>query len=221
MAENATLVMADFAQYSVPPTADAILLKSAAGVKLFAVGPTGDVTMSLKDLVLDDLTVGGTLTVTGATALGSTLTVTSASASALAVGRLGATTPALQVDASTATSITGLKVKSAAAGGGVALSAIGETNVAVAIDAAGSGTVTINGTGTGAITLARATTASVSIATPALDGVAPTVGGLVIGAANTSKLGFYGHAVIAQQTGVAVDAAAIHAALVALGLFTA
>jgi hypothetical protein len=35
------------------------------------------------------------------------------------------------------------------------------------------------------------------------------------------KIGFFGHAPAAQQTGVAVSAAGIHAALVALGLITA
>ncbi len=37
----------------------------------------------------------------------------------------------------------------------------------------------------------------------------------------TARVGFYGHATVAQQTGVAVTAAGIHAALVALGLITA
>lgn len=86
-----------------------------------------------------------------------TLTVTSASASALAVGRLGATTPALQVDASAATSVTGLKITAGASGGGLALAVVGATNEALTIDAQGSGTLTLNGTATGAITLARAT----------------------------------------------------------------
>ena len=36
-----------------------------------------------------------------------------------------------------------------------------------------------------------------------------------------TKLGFYNTAAISQQTGVAVTAAGIHAACVALGLFTA
>jgi len=36
-----------------------------------------------------------------------------------------------------------------------------------------------------------------------------------------AELGFYGATPVAQQTGVAVDAAGIHAALVALGLITA
>lgn len=86
-------------------------------------------------------------------------TITSASATALAVGRLGATTPALLVDASTATSITGIKIKSAASTGGVAISAIGEAaNGNLTIDAQGSGTISLNATGTGNITTPRVTT---------------------------------------------------------------
>lgn len=46
-------------------------------------------------------------------------------------------------------------------------------------------------------------------------------GGDVALAGASDKLGFYGTAPIARQTGVAVDAAGIHAALVALGLITA
>lgn len=89
---------------------------------------------------------------------------TSNSATALAVGRLGSTTPALLVDASTATSITGIRIKSAASGGGVAIAAIGEaSNGALTIDAQGSGTITIAGTSTGAITLTRATTLSAAL----------------------------------------------------------
>lgn len=105
--------------------------------------------------------LAGTFTTLAAT---TTATVTSANASALAVGRLGATTPALQVDASTGTSITGIKIKSAATGGGVAISAIGEaSNGALTLDAQGSGTITIGGTSTGAITLTRATTMSAAL----------------------------------------------------------
>ena len=111
-------------------------------------------------IITGNLTVQGTTTSVVNQTVAGTVTITSASASALTVGRLGATTPALQVDASTATSITGIKVKSAAASGGVAVSAIGETNVNLTIDAAGSGTVSINATGTGNITLGRATTIS-------------------------------------------------------------
>jgi hypothetical protein len=45
--------------------------------------------------------------------------------------------------------------------------------------------------------------------------------GLQLGTGFTSKLAFYGATPIAQQTGVAVSAAGIHAALVNLGLITA
>lgn len=46
-------------------------------------------------------------------------------------------------------------------------------------------------------------------------------GNAAIGNAGADTVGFYGHAPTAQQTGVAVSAAGIHAALVALGLITA
>jgi hypothetical protein len=46
-------------------------------------------------------------------------------------------------------------------------------------------------------------------------------GNAAIGNAGADTVGFYGHAGIAQQTGVAVSTAGIHAALVALGLITA
>lgn len=45
--------------------------------------------------------------------------------------------------------------------------------------------------------------------------------GVKVGNSTTETLGFYGQTGVAQQTGVAVSAAAIHAALVALGLITA
>jgi len=45
--------------------------------------------------------------------------------------------------------------------------------------------------------------------------------GTKIGTATTQKIGFYNKAPVAQQTGVAVSAAGVHAALVNLGLITA
>lgn len=87
-------------------------------------------------------------------------TITSASSGALSVGRLGATTAAFQVDASAATSVTGIKVTAAATGGGAGIAAQGDTNTNLRIDASGSGTITMGGTSTGAITLTRATTMS-------------------------------------------------------------
>lgn len=85
--------------------------------------------------------------------------VTTASATAFAVGRLGSTTPALLVDASTATSITGIKIKSAGTGSGVAISAIGEaSNGALTVDAQGSGTISLGTVSTGNVVLGRAAT---------------------------------------------------------------
>lgn len=119
-------------------------------------------TTNIGNISLNDLSTTGNTTlgnaVTDTTTINGATTIATTSASGLTVGRQGATDPALLVDASTATSITGLKVKSAASGGGLALSAVGETNVAVTLDAAGSGTITLNATGTGNIVLGRAAT---------------------------------------------------------------
>lgn len=91
--------------------------------------------------------------------------------------------------------------------------------------------------GTGAITggatsvAALTATSVVGTGTVALTGhmtitdakniVLDTTTGTKIGTDPLQKLAFYNHAPVAQQTGVAVDAAGIHAALVNLGLITA
>lgn len=99
-------------------------------------------------------TATGAITLARATAVTGAITGTSASASALTVGLNGATNPALQIDASTASSATGLKVKSAAAAAGVALSVISSgTNEALTIDAKGSGTISIGATSTGSVNI--------------------------------------------------------------------
>lgn len=149
--------------------ADTALTLNAKGTGTIGIGSvsTGAVTITPATTVTGNLTVGSSAVVitaaTGATA------ITTASANGLVVGRLGATTPALQVDASTATSITGLKIKSAAAGNGLALSAVGEaSNGNLTIDAQGSGTISLNVTGTGNIVMGRATTGVSSTVTGAL-----------------------------------------------------
>ena len=114
-------------------------------------------------LTTTNLTVSGTTTLgdasTDTTGIVGATTVTSSSASALTVGLAGATNPVLKVDASTASVATGIKVKGAAAAGGVAVSAISSgTNENLTIDAKGSGTVTIGSFSTGAIALERVTT---------------------------------------------------------------
>lgn len=73
-------------------------------------------------------------------------TITAATSSALAVGANGATNPVIQVDTSTSSVATGLKVTGAATGTPVALAAIGSgTNESITISPKAAGTVKING----------------------------------------------------------------------------
>ena len=92
------------------------------------------------------------------------ITASSNSANALAVGPNGTTNPVLQIDGSTASAATGLKVTGAAAASGLAIAVISSgTNENLTVDAKGSGTITVGGTSTGAITLTRATTMSAAL----------------------------------------------------------
>lgn len=109
----------------------------------------------------------GNMVLSDSAALTTALTITGASSNALAVGRQGATNPAFNVDASTASSNTGINIKSAAAAGRVALSVLSSnTNEGLNIDAKGSGTIILGATSTGGITLTRAVTLSSSINNP-------------------------------------------------------
>lgn len=65
------------------------------------------------------------------------------------------------------------------------------------------------------------------MASPNVEGTSNPTGtggndmGVKVGNSTSETLGFYGATGVAKQTGVAVSAAAIHAALVALGLIAA
>ena len=122
-------------------------------------------------LALGGATIGtNALAVTGTTALSSTLTsaahtITSTSANSLTAGANGTTNPAFNVDASTASSATGLNIKSAVAAGGLAVSTLSSgANENLSIDAKGTGTITLGGTSTGGIIL-KDNTASGNILT--------------------------------------------------------
>jgi hypothetical protein len=102
------------------------------------------------------LPAGTTIGGSSLTALG---TITSSSNKALAVGLNGLTNPAFNVDSSTALQADGINVKGLDAGNGAQVKVITSgTNAPLAIDAAGSGTITIGGTSTGAVTITPATT---------------------------------------------------------------
>lgn len=81
--------------------------------------------------------------------------ITSSASNALVAGRQGATSPALQVDASAATSATGWKMTARAAGGqGSSLDVISSgTNESGRINAKGSANLYIQDTGTGVLSL--------------------------------------------------------------------
>lgn len=146
-----------------------------------------------------------------------TLTVTSASASALAVGRLGATTPAFQVDASAATQVIGIKVTGRAAlGAGAAIAVVGGTNENLTIDAQGSGTIAIGATSTGAISLGRATSVAGAVTITSAGAAAISVGrqgatnpAFVVDASTATQL--TGLKVTAAGTGAGVAVAVIEA----------
>lgn len=90
----------------------------------------------------------GTLA-SGNQTIAGTQILTSTSSAALAVGANGATNPALTVDASTASSATGVTIKSAAAGSGITLTATSSgTNENIVIAGKGTGNAILNSGGT-------------------------------------------------------------------------
>lgn len=138
-----------------------------AGVAVTANSGTGAVvrvtgaaliTPALGVATATSLAIGGAaigsngLAITGTSALGGAMTITSASASALTVGLNGATNPAFQIDASTGSSATGIKVTSKAAAAGVNLDVISSgTNEGLVINAKGNSGITIANTSTGVV----------------------------------------------------------------------
>lgn len=126
-------------------------------VNALKVGDDGTVLFTNALKLPADTEIGGSAVV----ALG---TITSASATAFAVGRQGATTPVLNVNAATATVVTGITLVGAAAAAGMAIIVTSSgTNESLTIDAKGSGTLTLNATATGNIVLGRATTTAFAI----------------------------------------------------------
>lgn len=135
---------------------------AAAGLAVAVISSAADEALTLDAKGTGTIGIGtvstGAVALGAATGVTGALTVTSAGASAFAVGRLGATTPALLVDASTGVSVTGFKVAAGASGGGLALSLTGGAAAEnLTLDAKGSGTLTLQGTATGAVALGAAT----------------------------------------------------------------
>lgn len=135
----------------IEPPAMASVTATAAQLN-FNAGVTAGTALASKTLVLDAAKAIGTITTLGATTVNAVnlnastaATVTSASASSLAVGRLGATTPAFVVDSSTATQVAGLKVTGAATGGTVAVTAVDSgADAGLSIASKGTGVLALN-----------------------------------------------------------------------------
>jgi hypothetical protein len=143
---------------------DASTASSATGINVkSAAAAAGVVLSAISSATNENLTVNakgsGTLNLNqsgGFTVFGGNLGVTTTSANALAVGPANVTNPTFNVDSSTASAATGLNVKGAAAGSGLAVSVISSgTNENLTVNAKGSGTVVIAGTSTGQVSIGR------------------------------------------------------------------
>lgn len=113
------------------------LTTDVTGILPIANGGTGSATQNFVDLTTAQ-SIAGLKNFTDA------LTITSNSANSLAVGPNGTTNPVLQIDSSTASSVTGVKVTGAAAGSGVAIAAISSgSNENLTLGSKGTGTTSI------------------------------------------------------------------------------
>ena len=133
----------------------------------------GTGTIRLGNTSTGDVVASRNLTVAG------TVTVTSTSASALTVGRLGATTPVLKVDASAATVVTGLSVTGSAAGSRLLLAVISSgADEGLDIDAKGTGTIRLGNTSTGDVVSSRSVTVAGTVTITSAGAAAFTAGRL-------------------------------------------
>lgn len=122
-----------------------------------------------------------------------TQTITSSSAAAFTAGQNGSTNPALTVDSSVASSVTGLSIASAASGGSVTLQATSSSaNAAILIQSKASANVTCNIPGTGSFVVQTGGTNRHTLGfgaisfVPTTDSTASTVRFRFTGAADTS-----------------------------------
>ena len=141
---------------------DASAASQAAGLRITGAATGGTVNLTAIDsgpnasLQLNAKGTG-TVSINSPLTLSGTVAVSSTSASAFAVGPIGATNPAFQVDASTASMVAGVKVTGAVTGGTVAIAAIDSgSNTNLSINAKGAGTIAIGNVSTGAVTVTPA-----------------------------------------------------------------
>jgi hypothetical protein len=143
---------------------------------------TGGNTLQNSVVIIDPAT--GNTTGVGTIASGAN-TITSSSATAFAVGQNGTTNPAFLVDASTASSATGLSITSAASSGGVSVIALGGTNENLRLSSKGTGNLALQTAGVARMTVEQ----SRVTVTPSTSSTAANARLLFTGAANTGLTG--------------------------------
>jgi hypothetical protein len=148
-------------------TVDVFPSTAARGkLAIAAVDNTGNTTTTISNAAMGQASVvsipdGGAstdtfLTAKAANAISSTLTQTSASAAAIKSGRQGATDPTLTIDNSTATCVTGLALKAAAAAAGMDVTVTSSgTDEDLRVNAKGAGKINLGGVSTGLTSLCR------------------------------------------------------------------
>ncbi len=153
---------------SLIPTGDCIITATddlLVTCESTVITATGDVTFAVTDDIIATCE-SASVTATGDLTLAITddiiascdaFTVTSVSTNALAVGRLGATTPVLQVDASTSTQAAGVTITGAASGSGVAFAALGGAAEPMSINAKGTGALSLQSVATGGLKIGTST----------------------------------------------------------------
>lgn len=112
---------------------------------------------SATSLALGGAAIGGNvMAATGTSLLSGTVAVATQSATAFAVGNGGATNPAFVVDSSAVSGVTGIKVTTFAAGSGSAITTVSSgANENMAINAKGSGQLSIANVSTGPVAIGQ------------------------------------------------------------------
>jgi len=172
------------------------VLEGPGGIPgLKQIPPGGSVTTGINWIFGGNVTILGTLAAASESITSEI--ITTANANAFAVGPAVITNPTFNVDTSTASAVTGLNIKSAAAGSGFAISVLSSgTNEGLKLNAKGSGTIVIGNVSTGSTFFGGSGTAAAitnSGSVIAGNNLAITAGGSNVGfkISTTSTFGIY------------------------------
>lgn len=126
----------------------AILVSSSATNEALTINAKGTGQISIGGVS------SGNINLNKSVQVGATMVLNNSSANEFAVGPNGTTNPTFNVDDSTTSAATGLNIKSAAAGGGLAVSTLSSASAEnLTINAKGTGTISLGNVSTGVITV--------------------------------------------------------------------